>query len=68
MDKLLLFIKYLICYTAFSDFEFVKKDTLIGYDNDLPIKADNDGFILFARNRKKDDKDKDAFMFLIEIG
>lgn len=37
----------------FTDFEPVSKGQLIGHDGDSEIRADRDGFILFARNRQQ---------------
>lgn len=47
----------------FKDFEKLKKGELIGIDGNSQIKAKNDGFIIFARNRKLEDKDKEAFLY-----
>jgi succinylglutamate desuccinylase len=47
----------------FENFENIKKDELIGYDGDKEIRVNKDGFILFAKSRKKDDIVKESFMF-----
>lgn len=49
---------------TFSDFEFLKKGTLIGTDGTENVFATKDGYILFARNR--DMENAEAFLFGIK--
>ena len=36
----------------FSDFEFVKKDEVMGHDGEKEVKVDRDCFVIFVRNRE----------------
>lgn len=49
---------------VFADFEEVKKDEVIGYDGGFPMKAVEDGCVLFVRNRKA--PGQEAYIFALE--
>ena len=47
----------------FRDFEFLEKGELIGEDGNNRIRTEENGFILFAKDVKNNDVDKEAFLF-----
>ncbi|MBW2997972.1 succinylglutamate desuccinylase/aspartoacylase family protein [Candidatus Woesearchaeota archaeon] len=47
----------------FDDFEKMSEGSVIGYDGDNEVRTKSNGFILFARDVKKLDPDRDAFLY-----